>query len=158
MKPRKPKPHVSLREVASLHRRASRMKKPGQAPESLRMLDEALGMRFAVLVLGNADEPVLQSAEALAAQLGGVCLRVLPVARPVETRTGDVVDLEGKLFAWFSLHEADAVVVRPDRYVYGASRGSGIERFREELRRFVHLPPVARRDQAPAKALLSSGT
>jgi tetratricopeptide (TPR) repeat protein len=42
MKPRKPKPHVSLREVASLHRRASRMKKPGQAPESLRMLDEAL--------------------------------------------------------------------------------------------------------------------
>jgi len=130
----------------------------GLASGATVLLDEALGMRFAVLVLGNADEPVLQSAEALAAQLGGVCLRVLPVARPVETRTGDVVDLEGKLFAWFSLHEADAVVVRPDRYVYGASRGSGIERFREELRRFVHLPPVARRDQAPAKALLSSGT
>jgi tetratricopeptide (TPR) repeat protein len=42
MKPRKPKQHVSLSEVASLHRRASRMKKPGQAPESLELLDEAL--------------------------------------------------------------------------------------------------------------------
>jgi tetratricopeptide (TPR) repeat protein len=42
MKPRKPKRHVPLNEVATLHRRASRMKKPGQALASLEMLDEAL--------------------------------------------------------------------------------------------------------------------
>jgi tetratricopeptide (TPR) repeat protein len=42
MKARKPKRHVPLSEVASLHRRASRMKKPGEALESLEMLDEAL--------------------------------------------------------------------------------------------------------------------
>ncbi|MDY7226362.1 hypothetical protein [Hyalangium rubrum] len=42
MKRRKPTQHMSLREVATLHRRASRMKKPGEAPRSLEMLDEAL--------------------------------------------------------------------------------------------------------------------
>jgi tetratricopeptide (TPR) repeat protein len=42
MKRRKPKQHVSLSEVAALHKRASRMKKHGEARESLEMLDEAL--------------------------------------------------------------------------------------------------------------------
>ncbi len=42
MKRRKPKQHVSLSEVATLHRRASRMKKPGEALPSLEMLDEVL--------------------------------------------------------------------------------------------------------------------
>jgi 3-(3-hydroxy-phenyl)propionate hydroxylase len=122
------------------------------------LLDDVLGLRFAVLVLAEAAESVRQSAEALAAELGGVCLRVLPAARAAEARTGDVVDLEGKLAAWFAGHHADAAVVRPDRYVYGASRGSGIERFREELRRFVHPAPAPREDEAPVKVLLSSGT
>jgi tetratricopeptide (TPR) repeat protein len=39
---RKPQRHAPLAEVATLHRRASRMKKPGEAPRSLEMLDEAL--------------------------------------------------------------------------------------------------------------------
>ena len=38
----KPKQHVSLTEVASLHKRASRMKRQGEALESLELLDEAL--------------------------------------------------------------------------------------------------------------------
>ncbi|MFL5347742.1 MAG: hypothetical protein ACJ8AT_23385 [Hyalangium sp.] len=42
MKRRKPKPHVSLTEVATLHRRASRMKKPDEALRSLELLDEVL--------------------------------------------------------------------------------------------------------------------
>lgn len=42
MKRQKPKPHMSLTEVAALHKRASRMKRPGEAPESLALLDEAL--------------------------------------------------------------------------------------------------------------------
>ncbi len=121
------------------------------------LLDEVLGLRFAVLVLAEAGESVRQSAEALAAELAGVCLRVLPAARAAEARTGDVVDLEGRLAAWFAGHQADAVVVRPDRYVYGASQGSGIERFRQELRRFIHRPAEGQRDEAPTKALVSSG-
>jgi tetratricopeptide (TPR) repeat protein len=43
MRSRKPpKQHMSLAEVASLHRRASRMTKQGEAPQSLELLDEAL--------------------------------------------------------------------------------------------------------------------
>jgi tetratricopeptide (TPR) repeat protein len=43
MKRHKPvKPHVSLTEVATLHRRASRMKAQDDAPESLELLDGAL--------------------------------------------------------------------------------------------------------------------
>ncbi len=121
------------------------------------LLDEVLGNRFAVLVLAGAADSVRQSAEALAQELGGQCLRVLPAARAAEACAGDVVDLEGKLAEWFTWHHADAAVVRPDRYVYGASQGSSIERLREELRHFIHLPAPSRRSDAPAKALLSSG-
>lgn len=42
MKHRKPKQHASLTEVATLHRRASRMKKPDEALRSLELLDEVL--------------------------------------------------------------------------------------------------------------------
>jgi tetratricopeptide (TPR) repeat protein len=42
MKRRKPKQHVSLREVAALHKRASRMKRQSEAQASLELLDEAL--------------------------------------------------------------------------------------------------------------------
>ncbi|WP_224368659.1 hypothetical protein [Hyalangium versicolor] len=42
MKRRKPKPSVSLSELAVLHRRASRMNKPSQSHESLELLDEVL--------------------------------------------------------------------------------------------------------------------
>jgi hypothetical protein len=41
-KPKQPVSHVSLTEVATLHRRASRMKRPGEALESLELLDEVL--------------------------------------------------------------------------------------------------------------------
>lgn len=42
MKRRKSKPHVSLSEVATLHKRASRMKKPAEALQSLELLDAVL--------------------------------------------------------------------------------------------------------------------
>src|SRR5512140_798961 len=41
-KRRKPTQHVSLTEVAMMHRRASRMKKPDEAHRSLELLDEVL--------------------------------------------------------------------------------------------------------------------
>ncbi|MDY7225773.1 bifunctional 3-(3-hydroxy-phenyl)propionate/3-hydroxycinnamic acid hydroxylase [Hyalangium rubrum] len=130
----------------------------GLAGGSRVRLDEVLGSRFAVLVRDEVAEPVRQSAEALAQELEGVCLRVLPSERAREARQGDVVDVEGKLGEWFSRHQADAVVVRPDRYIYGAARGPGLEVLREELRGFIQRPESRRSDTTPSQVLLSSGT
>lgn len=120
------------------------------------LLDDVYGHGFAVFTLANVDETVRQSAEALAREIGGLSLRILPAERAAEARAGDVVDISGKLAAWFAQYQADAAVIRPDRYVYGASRGAGIEHLRKELSRFIHLPIVAKAEEAPARALLPS--
>ncbi len=121
------------------------------------LLDDVLGIRFAVLVLGSAAESVRQSAEALAQELGGVCLKVLPAERSGEARAGEVVDLEGRLAEWFTQHQADVTVVRPDRYVFGVSRGEAIEPLRQTLRGFIHGAVASSPEEAPARTLLSSG-
>lgn len=119
-------------------------------------LDDVSGRGFTVFTLADAPETVRQSAEALAREVGGVWLRVLPAARASEARDGDVVDSSGKLTAWFVQYQADAAIIRPDRYVYGASRGAGIEQLREELRRFIHLPAAPRPEEALSRALMPS--
>jgi 3-(3-hydroxy-phenyl)propionate hydroxylase len=119
-------------------------------------LDDVCGRGFAVLTLASAEDPVRQSAEALAREIGGLWLRILPPERAAEARSGDVVDLSGKLAAWFAQYHADAAIVRPDHYVYGASRGTAIEQLRKELHRFIHLPTASRSAEAPARALLPS--
>ncbi len=73
MKRRKPAQHVSLTEVASLHRRASRMKKRSEATESLELLDEALEACPAYV-------PALL--------LAGRRLQTSAAAGPVEARAG----------------------------------------------------------------------
>ncbi|WP_224240519.1 bifunctional 3-(3-hydroxy-phenyl)propionate/3-hydroxycinnamic acid hydroxylase MhpA [Hyalangium gracile] len=117
------------------------------------LLDTALGCRFAVLCLASVTEPVLGSAEAFARELNGVLVRVLPADRASEARPGDVVDVEGKLAAWFARFKSDTAVVRPDRYVYGTSSGSGIEKLREQVRPFIHQASAPRATQEPARAL-----
>jgi 3-(3-hydroxy-phenyl)propionate hydroxylase len=119
-------------------------------------LDDTFGTRFAVLSLAEATEPVRQSAEALARELGGVLLRVLPADRASEARAGDVVDLEGKLAAWFTRFHADTVVLRPDRYVYGVSKGSAIEKLREQVRPFIHRPEAEQTEERPSRVSLTS--
>jgi 3-(3-hydroxy-phenyl)propionate hydroxylase len=119
-------------------------------------LDDVCGHGFVVFTLASAEETVRQSAEALAREIGGLWLRILPAERAQEARPGDVVDTSGKLAAWFAQYQADAAVVRPDHYVYGASRGAEIEQLRTELGRFIHLPTAARSAEAPARALLPS--
>lgn len=119
-------------------------------------LDDVCGHGFVVFTLASAEETVRQSAEALAREIGGLWLRILPAERAQEARPGDVVDTSGKLAAWFAQYQADAAVVRPDHYVYGASRGAAIEQLRTELGRFIHLPTAARSAEAPARALLPS--
>ncbi|WP_169787069.1 bifunctional 3-(3-hydroxy-phenyl)propionate/3-hydroxycinnamic acid hydroxylase [Hyalangium minutum] len=119
-------------------------------------LDDVSGRGFTVFTSADAPDTVRKSAEALAREVGGVWLRILPAERASEARAGDVVDSSGKLQAWFVQYQADAAILRPDRYVYGASQGAGIEQLREELRRFIHLPTAARAEEAPSRALLPS--
>jgi len=42
--------------------------------------------------------------------------------------------VEGKLGAWFARHGAKIAVLRPDRFVFGASGERGMERIERELR------------------------
>ncbi len=119
-------------------------------------LDETVGNRFAVLCVADVPEPVRQSAEALARELGGVLLRVLPADRASEVGPGSVVDVEGKLTAWFTQYQADTALLRPDRYVYGASRGAALEKLREQIRPFIHLPKAERAEETPARVSLTS--
>jgi 3-(3-hydroxy-phenyl)propionate hydroxylase len=160
----KPKALVSQGLIAGGHRRKGSAEgsyfpqpKVGLAGGKMVRLDDACGRGFVVFTLAGAEETVRQSAEALAREVSGLSLRILPAERASEARTGDIVDISGKLAAWFAQYQADAAVIRPDRYVYGASRGSaGIEHLRKELGRFIHLPTVARSEEAPARALLPS--
>ncbi|WP_224368518.1 bifunctional 3-(3-hydroxy-phenyl)propionate/3-hydroxycinnamic acid hydroxylase MhpA [Hyalangium versicolor] len=119
-------------------------------------LDDVMGNRFAVLSLADVTEPVRQSAEALARELGGVPLRVLPAERAAEAGPGDVVDVEGKLAAWLSRFHADTVLLRPDRYVYGVSRGSAIEKLREQVRPFIHRSEAEPVEERPTHVSLTS--
>ena len=120
------------------------------------LLDVALGNRFAVLCLSSVAEPVRASAEVLTRELGGVLVRVLPAERASEARAGDVVDVEGKLGAWFTRFHADTVVVRPDRYVFGASSGPALEQLREQVRPLIHTPATPEAAPELARALRTS--
>ena len=130
--------------------------KVGLAGGKTARLDDVGGRGFRVLTLASADGTVRQSAETLAREVGGLCLRILPAERAEEARAGDVVDISGKLAAWFAQYHADAAVVRPDHYVYGASRGAAIEQLRKQLHPFIRVPTASRSEEAPARALLPS--
>ena len=47
---------------------------------------------------------------------------------------GEIVDIEGKLEAWFDKHRATIAVVRPDRFVFGAAGEGGAAQIEAELR------------------------
>ena len=86
------------------------------------LLDEALGDGFGLVALGSP--PPLEDATARwFAQLG----RVLVVGdrqagdEPTRAAVG-VEDITGALMAWFRHHRVAVALVRPDRYVFAASR------------------------------------
>lgn len=101
-------PHVSL---------------PGR--EGLVRLDEALGDGFALL--GWDGDPHAQLEPGAAdfwQRLGTRFVQVLPAGRPFPATLSAglqiVRDDTGELAAWFTRQRRPAVVVRPDRYVFGA--------------------------------------
>lgn len=110
-------------------------------------LDEVLGSGFAVLVHPETREASRRAAQALADSIGARCVKVLP-ARSAQARPGEVVDLDGKLDAWFREHRVDIAVLRPDRYVFGAVRGSHLAGLATALRGWIHGPL---RSEAPVR-------
>ncbi|HET6659193.1 MAG TPA: bifunctional 3-(3-hydroxy-phenyl)propionate/3-hydroxycinnamic acid hydroxylase [Rubrobacter sp.] len=87
-------------------------------------LDEELGDGFAILAMDTDPRARLEVGMADYWQhLGTRFVRVLPAGRPFPERVpgglGVVRDDSGELSAWFARHRRTAVVVRPDRYVFG---------------------------------------
>ena len=118
-------------------------------------LDELLGPGFAVLVHPEARETVRRGAQVLADSLGARCLRIIP-PRSGQAQSGEVVDTEGKLDAWFNEHRVEIAVLRPDRYLYGAVRGSHLASLSMALRRWIHGSPGTLAPPASGGAFKSS--
>ncbi|PTL81529.1 bifunctional 3-(3-hydroxy-phenyl)propionate/3-hydroxycinnamic acid hydroxylase [Vitiosangium sp. GDMCC 1.1324] len=102
-------------------------------------LDELLGPGFAVLVHPDTREASLRAAQVLADSIGARCVRIIP-PRSGQAQPGEVVDVEGKLDAWFDEHRVDIAVLRPDRYLFGAVRGSHLAWLSAALRGWIHGP------------------
>ncbi|MCP3104005.1 bifunctional 3-(3-hydroxy-phenyl)propionate/3-hydroxycinnamic acid hydroxylase [Myxococcus sp. K15C18031901] len=96
------------------------------------LLDEALGNEFAVLCRANAPAAQREAARGLAEALGG---RLLAVQADEDDagKVSSVVDVTGKLDAWFSRYTADVVVLRPDRFVFGAVKAEQLPELRDAL-------------------------
>ncbi|HSP78757.1 MAG TPA: bifunctional 3-(3-hydroxy-phenyl)propionate/3-hydroxycinnamic acid hydroxylase [Myxococcaceae bacterium] len=116
----------------------------GTAGGEVVRLDDTLGPGFAVVVRPDTPEPSRRAAEVLAESLGARCVQVLP-SRAFQARPGEVVDVEGRLDAWFREHDAEVAVLRPDRYLFGAVRGSHLGWLSLQLRAWIRgpLPVVA---------------
>ncbi|QRK12335.1 bifunctional 3-(3-hydroxy-phenyl)propionate/3-hydroxycinnamic acid hydroxylase [Archangium violaceum] len=102
-------------------------------------LDELLGPGFSILVHPETREASLRAAQVLAEAIGARCLRIIP-PRSGHAQPGEVVDVEGKLDTWFREHRVDIAVLRPDRYLFGAVRGSHLAWLSAALRGWIHGP------------------
>jgi 3-(3-hydroxy-phenyl)propionate hydroxylase len=71
------------------------------------LLDDVVGYRFAVVATPEVVAGVSDEVRAWWRQLGAVV----------------VTQLDERGLAWLDSHDADAVILRPDRYVYGTTRG-----------------------------------
>ncbi len=99
------------------------------------LLDDTLGNDFTVLCRWDAPSVELEAARELAQSLGG---RMLTFCPPSEAGAESspmpaVVDVTGKLADWFSKRAADVVVLRPDRFVFGAVQARRLPELREAL-------------------------
>jgi 3-(3-hydroxy-phenyl)propionate hydroxylase len=103
------------------------------------LLDELLGPGFAVLVHPDTQEASARAAQVLADSLGARCLRIR-APRSGKASPGEVVDSEGALEAWFQQYQVEIAVLRPDRYLFGAVRGTHLAWLSSVLRRQVHGP------------------
>ncbi len=97
------------------------------------LLDDTLGNDFTVMCRADAPEAELAAARALAESLGGRLLTFRPEQKEAKAAAPAVVDVTGKLTEWFSRNTADVVVLRPDRFVFGAVKSARLPELREAL-------------------------
>lgn len=100
-------------------------------------LDDALGPGFAVLGMGVDPRAVMRGA--LWGELGARFLRVVPAGAAGAAGAGAggegvIEDVDGRLRGWFERYRARVVVIRPDRYVFGAVDEARAGRLEGELR------------------------
>lgn len=82
----------------------------GRANEKI-LLDDAIGDTFALICLSVPSESD-NTVDWFENVLGGKVLSL----------EGQLADVDGKLVRYFSKHEVDAVLVRPDRYIFDAGQ------------------------------------
>lgn len=87
------------------------------------LLDDCLGEGFVVLTRPGASQEAQREARALADELGARWWQVAAADRAGSGGPDTLVDLDGRLGAWFVQYAADLVVLRPDRYVFGIAGG-----------------------------------
>ncbi|WP_164011871.1 bifunctional 3-(3-hydroxy-phenyl)propionate/3-hydroxycinnamic acid hydroxylase [Pyxidicoccus trucidator] len=96
------------------------------------LLDDTLGNDFTVMCRADAPAAELAAARELAESLGGTLVTFSPTAEKANAPSA-VEDVTGKLSEWFSRHTADVVVLRPDRFVFGAVKAGRLPELREAL-------------------------
>lgn len=149
----KVKPVMALEQGFLMHARRAKKDAPEgtyfpqprvELPDgSTALLDSVLGEGFAVLTRPGASLEAQREARTLAAELGARLLPVSAAERTGSIRSDGVVDVEGRLGAWFAKHAADVVVLRPDRYVYGTAGAREPGHLQDSLR--GRIRPLARR-------------
>lgn len=107
------------------------------------LLDEVFGPGFAVIALGTGPAP--ESAQSprsrdFWASLSTRFVQVLPAGATVDPQaaaqpdTQVVVDVSGRIQAWLEEHDAQGVVVRPDRYVFGVFQADALAQTEDKIR------------------------
>jgi 3-(3-hydroxy-phenyl)propionate hydroxylase len=86
------------------------------------LLDEVLGHGFAVLGMERDPRWLAEARPELWEGIGTRFLRVVPEGRPDGSTADAVIDVDGRLAAWFGRRRADTVVLRPDRFAFGVYR------------------------------------
>ncbi len=106
------------------------------------LLDEFLGSGFALL-LHEPKELMLSVLEAFKTALSGVPLQLLTTVSASSTPhpTDDIISIqeqEDVLSTWFKMMQAEAVLIRPDRYVFDACRLADLHTMLESLKKYIY--------------------
>ncbi len=100
-------------------------------------LDSVLGDGFSVLTIAEHDDVLTKLADTLITTT--LPITFVQVANGKVTsnlQSGSfkrILDVEGKLVAWFRKYRAQFVIIRPDRYVLGAYTATGLNQGMKEL-------------------------
>jgi 3-(3-hydroxy-phenyl)propionate hydroxylase len=108
------------------------------------LLDDVLGPGFAVLGMSVDPGRFLPAKDPLFGDLDARFLRVLPAGAARMTDPSDIIDVEGKLAAWFKEHDASIAVLRPDHFVFGAAGTAGAEALFQALAAALGRPAAKR--------------